>query len=197
MSHIILQPTAVAEWHALVNEAECMRGNYLTEDIENYLVWLLLRYTNHSDALAKSLATQYLQSHNTSRSAQQESLRDVGDICLILAGLFPERAIKLLVPLTYFIELGRRAYNDLSALLQSTHSQDALAQLYLELQQKFVELIETLHCMRELAGDDYELSLLQAEELWQYARSQHAMKIIRKHTKGVLIYSEFKEWKFH
>jgi hypothetical protein len=196
MGHIILQPTAVAEWHTLVNEAECMCGNYLAEDIENYLVWLLLRYTDHGDALSKSLASQYLQSH-TSRSMQQENLRDVGDICLILAGLFPERAVKLLVPITYFIELGRRAYNDLSVLLQSTHSQDALAQLYLELQQNFVELIETLHCMRELAGDDYELSLLQAEELWQYARSQHAMKIIRKHTKGILIYSELKERKFH
>lgn len=197
MGHIILQPTAVAQWHTLVHEAEGMSGNYLAEDIENYLVWLLLRYTNHGDALSKSLASKYLQGQGASRSAQQESLRDVGDICLILAGLFPERAIKLLVPITYFIELGRRAYNELSALLQTMHSQDALAQLYLDLQQKFVELIETLHCMRELAGDDYELSLLQAEELWQYAHSQHAMKIIRKYTKGILIYSEFKERKFH
>jgi hypothetical protein len=67
---------------------------------------------------------------------RNNALRDVGDQCLLVAGVFPHQAERRMVRLSYFVALGQSAYEQLSRFLgRST------AQLYGELSSTFVSLM--------------------------------------------------------
>ncbi len=182
MGRLITHPTTVAEWHALVTEAENKYGKQLAQDLESYLVFLLQRFTNRPEIANTIAALEYLQSQQAGGTKQRELLRDVGDHCLLVTGLFPERAIRRLVPVSYFVEIGRRAYS----LLASLHpSNSSTGDLYTSLRKNFIYLMDTLQCMREMAGKDYELSPIQAEELWRNTGSDHAREILQQYCKAL------------
>ena len=46
MSELYLQPTPVAQWHALVNEAQLGCDVELGEELESYLVFMLMRFSD-------------------------------------------------------------------------------------------------------------------------------------------------------
>ncbi len=120
-------------------------------------------------------------------------MRDVGDKCLLFSGLFPARAEKHRVAVSYYVELGRQAYHLVSVNLRHPET----ARLFKELKGQFVKLMDTLQCMRELAGEDQALSLLQAEELWRNVHSTHALKILQRCVKGFLIADDITLRNFH
>ena len=45
MKSLILHPTDIAQWYALVNEAQVASQLNLTENTESYLVFLLQRFS--------------------------------------------------------------------------------------------------------------------------------------------------------
>ena len=179
MSTLVLEPTITAQWLGLVKEAEALHHQSLAEDLESYLVFLLARFMEKPELVKSVLAMDYLQAFNGVGN-QSIKLQDVGDKCLLLAGLFPECAERKRVNISYFVELGRGAYSTVADL-----SKIEMAKLYQALYQEFVSLMDILHAARELAGA--QLSLLQAESLWSDVKSLHALKIVRQHTQGVLI----------
>jgi hypothetical protein len=179
MSALVLEPTITAQWLGLIQEAESHSHQVLHEDLESYLVFLLVRFTEKPELAKSVLAMDYLQAFNDSAS-QSARLQDVGDKCLLMAGLFPERAERKRVHISYFVELGQGAYSTVADL-----SQMEMAKLYHALCKGFVGLMDILHVARELAGQP--LSLMQAETLWSDVKSLHALQLLRRHTQGVLI----------
>jgi hypothetical protein len=178
MNHLIVHSTSLAQWYTLVNEAEDLFGRHLDTELESYLVFLLQRYANKPDLVASILALDYLDSIETTGSRRAEKLRDVGDKCLLFSGFFPEIAPKRLVTVSYFVELGRRAYHYLAAI----NSQGVLTtELYSLLRQHFVHLLDLLLYIRELSGDKQSLTLLQASELWRNTRSQYALRVLKRY----------------
>lgn len=183
MNRLILNSTSVAQWYSLVNEAEDLFGSHLSSDLESYLVFLLQRYTNKPEIANSIMALDYLESLEMSGQLRVDRLRDVGDKCLLFSGFFPERADKRHVTVSYFVELGRRAYNYLSAL----HRQGLLtSKLYSALREQFVNLLDLLFFMRELSGEKSSLTLIQAEELWRNTGSKYALGILHKHNKNMI-----------
>jgi len=182
MSHLILQPTATAQWQALVKEAEKSSHMLLHEDLESYLVFLLVRFTGKPEMAKSVLALEFLHGAQAVGQQQQEELRDVGDKCLLTAGLFPGRAIRKRVRISYFVQLGQNAYAALAV-----NSKQTLAELYKALEEGFVSLMDVLHVVRELSDDANSLTLLQAEELWQDTASQHALSVLRRGSQGTPI----------
>ena len=176
---IIVHPTPLAEWHALVNEAKKAASITLPEEIESYLVFLLMRFANSPEIVHSLLATDFLQSLGAIRRERLERLREVGDKCLLFAGLFPGRARRRRVRISYFVKLGQTAYSSLSEKRDLQ-----IADLYANLCEQFVLLMDTLQTMRELKDQSTALDLLQAEELWADTRSQHALRTLRKTTQG-------------
>ena len=77
-----LQPTITAQWHELVGEAQAICHCWLDQDLESYLVFLLMRFTSRPEMAATVLATEYLLSIQNHTHKQQDQLRDVGDQCL-------------------------------------------------------------------------------------------------------------------
>lgn len=180
MSSIILQPTAAAQWQTLVKEAESSSHLLLSEDLESYLVFLLIRFTNKPEVAKSVLALEFLQSAETTGEKQRDGLREVGDKCLLFAGLFPGRAQRRRVRISYFVQLGQNAYATLA-----NYCQQNLAELYKALGQDFVSLMDVLHVVRELSSEAEPLTPLQAEELWQDTASPHALSVLRRSTKAI------------
>lgn len=177
MSKMVLHPTATAQWQALITEAGRSLGkDRLPEELESYLVFLLMRFTGSTHIGGSILATEFLKSVEMYRREREGSLRDVGDKCLLFAGFFPEIAHKRHVRLSYYVDLGRSAYATLSGLQHR-----ALADLFANLSDHFVPLMDLLHTMRSLDNPKDTLDLIAAEELWRDTHSQHALNVLRKH----------------
>lgn len=110
VSKLILHPTETSQWHALLIEAQANSACILEEDIESYLVFLLMRFTQ-SPALANSvLATDFLDSVNAEGSRRVDLLQEVGDKSLLFSGLYPGLANKKRVSVDYFVDMGKSAY---------------------------------------------------------------------------------------
>lgn len=172
MESLVIHPTATAQWQALVLEAESAAHRRLDEETESYLVFLLMRFMSEAGAAKKVLAMDYLSAMNEMGRVRQGKLRDVGDLCLIHAGLFPLRAERRRVAVSYFVDLGRSAYLQLAGYLQNS-----AANTYVHLAQDFIVLMDVLQSMRTLGGNSTSLlSPLAAYDLWNDTGGQHVYR---------------------
>ncbi len=178
MPEFIVEPTATAQWQRLVRDAAAATPLQLDEQLESYLVLLLSRCTRDADAITRVMAIEYLEGMLAGGAQRSAKLRDVGDHCLLIAGLFPHRAERRRVRISYFVDLGRSAYQQLGEALNQS-----AACLYRELSQTFVSLMDVLHAMRELGGTP-SLTPLQAIELWEDTGSPHALKSLGRHSQA-------------
>lgn len=88
MKQLILHPTDISQWHALVNEAQAATQLMLTENTESYLVFLLMRFSHGPKLIESVIALDFLESMHRPKTLQMEVLRDVGDKSLLFAGYF-------------------------------------------------------------------------------------------------------------
>jgi len=144
MSQLILHPTDMSQWHALVNEAQASTRLILHENMESYLVFLLMRFSQSPELAESVLAIDFLNAMQTAGTRQIDALRAVGDKSLLLCGLFPGVAEKRHVNLSYFTDLGQAAYLTVSEL-QATE-----AALYHELSAQFTTLQNILNALNSL-----------------------------------------------
>ena len=142
MSQLILHPTDISQWHALVNEAQASTALILPENIESYLVFLLMRFSQAPELAESVLAMDFLNSMQASGTRQVELLRDIGDKSLLLSGLFPGIAEKRHVQVNYFSDMGQAAYLTVSEL-----EADEVAALYHALSQQFIPLMQILKAL--------------------------------------------------
>ena len=166
MTSIVTEPTAAAQWQTLVSEAEQAAHRNLDENLESYLVFTLMRFNQQPEMVNSIMALEFLQA---SQQGRPDNLRDVGDKCLLFSGLFPQTAKRRLVRISYFVNLGRSAYQHLH------ESQgNATSALYAQLASDFVPMMDVLLAMRELDGTTQALEPIEAFDLWQDTQSQHA-----------------------
>ena len=142
-SELILEASNLAQWHALVREAEKESGCHLDEMMESYLVFTLMRFMKNQNLCTQALAPDFLNLHNLPEALRTEQLRNIGDQCLLLSGLFPKRAEKRMVRVSYYVDMGRSAYHHLSST-----AQHASADLYKQLAEAFVLLMDLLQTNR-------------------------------------------------
>lgn len=148
MTAILTDQPQVALWTDLVREAESDAATRLDEELESYLVFLLMAHTRDVQLHARLFAVDFLLAHAASGSLRRQELREVGDRCLLLAGLYPEQARQRLVDIGYFLELGRRSYRELSTALRA-----GFADLYDHLAEAFARLARVLMELRRRTRD--------------------------------------------
>ncbi len=168
MSNVLISGAQVADWQKLVSEAEAKMGVSLDQDMESYLVFTLMRYTSRPDMASRVMALDYLEAMQNTGSASQTQMREVADQCLLLTGLFPARAQRRRVSITYYVDLGRSAYQHLAENLAS------MTELYSRMAQQFVQAMDTLHAIRQLGEGNLQLEPLEAFDLWQQTGSRAA-----------------------
>ncbi len=181
MSTIELQPTSEAHWHAMVCEAEALSQHQLGVEVQSYLVFLLQRFLNKAEIGARPLAIGYLEGLAETGRQQYRLLREVGDVSLLHAGLFPLRARRRRVSISYYVSLGQGAYYQLHQ-----HTPHGQGGLYASLCKSFVEAMDVLQTMRSLDGEPL-LDALGAYELGSHTGSRQARRQLRRHTQGFCV----------
>lgn len=159
-----------AQWRELVNEAATSCDYQLEEDIESYLVFALIRFTQRADLADSVIALEYLNSLSDSGQKQFNKLREVGDKCLLFSGLYPQVYRRKTVDIGYYVNMGRSSYSQLGHSLHKGFSR-----LYLKLSEYFVFLTDILHAMRELSGVPV-MSENEKYQFWLKFDSDYARK---------------------
>ncbi len=177
MGNIVTTSTSTTQWQDLVTEASQACNVLLSEDIESYLVFLLMRFTGSPQMAHKIMALEFLQSINSFGTQKSQALRDVGDQCLLYSGLFPGRAKRRRVRVSYYVNIGKSAYLSLSE-----NGRDSRNNLFAELANQFVPLMDILQSMRELDNRHVVLDPIQAEEIWSDTGSNHALQTLKVFT---------------
>ena len=158
MPKVQLEPTATAQWHTLVQTACSECGADIDEGVEAYLVFMLMRFAERPQVGRRALALEFLRGLRGG-SGGAEQLRDTGDECLLVCGLFPQRVRRRPVPFRYYVDLGRGAYGTLA---QSGAASDA--EPFAELAAGFLTLMEVLQAMRA-SDPNQQISALEAAEI--------------------------------
>lgn len=143
MPKLLLHETAVEQWKSLVADAGRQAQHELDEELESYLVFTLLRFMRRPHAISKVVAFEYLLAMDSRSGEKRLILRDIGDQCLLVSGLYPELAKRRLVASEYFIDMGRNAYDELSGLMHAGASS-----LYRQLAEAFYYLRDVLYAIR-------------------------------------------------
>ena len=143
MSSLILHPTDISQWYALVTEAELASHLNLNENTESYLVFLLQRFAQHPELLESVMAFDVLSALHSPAPIQVDQLKAVGDKSLLVCGLFPGLAQRRHVSVDYYSQMGQTAY-----LCVSERQERASAELYLQLSQYFPNLQKILQAIR-------------------------------------------------
>lgn len=178
MRRILDQPGNISHWQALVAEAETLAGVQLDEELESYLVFTLMRFLRRPEMTQRILALDFLEAFQQSHPQRSETLRDVGDQCLLYSGLFPRRAERRRVRVSYYVRLGRSAYQNLADSLSKT------ADLFAHLAAEFIAAMDTLQAIRVLGQQTTGLLPAQAYELWQDTASRQAYAEVVRQTGG-------------
>jgi hypothetical protein len=158
MKNLILHPTDISQWYALVTEAEMATHLSLNENTESYLVFLLQRFVQTPHMLESTVAMDFLTAVHGSTQVQIEQLKAVGDKSLLVCGLFPGLASRRHVSVNYYSQMGQSAYLTVSELQERS-----TAELYLQLSQYFPDLQKTLQAMR---GRFFQFSQAEQHAIW-------------------------------
>ncbi len=178
MRKILDQPGNMSQWQALVAEAEELCGIQLDEELESYLVFTLMRYLRRPEMAHRILALDFLEALQSPRQQRSQVLRDVGDQCLLFSGLFPRQAERRRVRVSYYVDLGRSAYQNLADSLTKT------AHLFAHLAEEFIAAMDTLQAIRVIGQRDSGLLPIEAYELWQDTASRQAYEQLLRQSGG-------------
>ena len=143
----IRQGAAAELWQSAIREACSGGGPELDEAQESYLVFVLLRHQRDERLLARIQALEWLDAQQQAGSVRSDALRDVGDRCLLVAGLFPALATRRRVSVDYFVDLGRGAYQGVADA-----GRDAYADLFARLAATYRDLVAVLRGVRNAGG---------------------------------------------
>ncbi len=175
---LILQPTSLSQWQALLNEAELAAAITLQVDLESYLAFMLMRFCTQADIAKNPVGLDFLLSFNSLSHLQDQKLQEVGDKCLLFSGLFPAHAHKKRVSIQYYIDLGQTAYSLLSTHHHAEHKQGTF-ELYASLCNHFVLMRDVLDAMRD-SDTNRPQDLLTYFDLWVKFKSHYAFKKLSK-----------------
>lgn len=185
MTELLLEPTSTAQWRQLVTDAQNSMHQRLDEELESYLVFLLMRFTQTPNIVMSIVALDYLESQLAHGKLRHERLREVGDRCLLFSGLFPQLARRRHVSTDYYVNVGQGAYAELSDTL--SHS---VGSMYRHLAQGFISLMDVLQNMRRLGSGQPLLDPLHALELWNRTGSRGAWSDLQAVSTGTPVIPE-------
>lgn len=181
MSSLLVKANHLALWQSLIQEAQLSSDIHLNEQLESYLVFLLMHFCDKPQIAHSVLGLDFLDAFDANHRKYWQ-LKEFGDKCLLFAGLFPERAQRRRVTLDYFVQLGQSAYGMLS---QQTLKQESA--LYEELCQTFVRLMDVLQATREQTDQAIDTHFFTALSQWQHTGSEYALqKLQAMHPHAVL-----------
>lgn len=147
MATMVTTGAAAQLWVSELRRAQDRLHLHLSEDQESYLVFTLIRHARDAGLGARIMALELFAALEAGRATGDDHLRDVGDRCLLIAGLFPNLRQRRRVDAGYYQAVGRTAYG-----LLGERAGSVLAGLYAELAERYADLVRVLLGLRVDAG---------------------------------------------
>ena len=139
----IARGAPLALWQDLVREGEARAEVRLTETTESYLVFLLMQHLRDGALAGRTLALEWLAALDRVGTVRAETLRDVGDRSLLIAGFYPGLAERRRVAPAYYLRLGQLAYDGAADVARRSERP-----LFEELAKAAASLVRVLAAMR-------------------------------------------------
>ena len=149
---LVLEPTSKAQWCHLLHEAQGMIGWRMSAGVESYIL-LMLEHYSEEGGFDCVIALDYMRSLAKSGREKLDGLRHVGDRCLLMTGLFPERIISSTLPVSYYVGVGQSAYREVAHSVLNVKELAVDRELYLDLSLSFVGVMDVLTAMRHVSSD--------------------------------------------
>ncbi len=108
------------------------------------------------------------------------TLQRMGDVSLFMAGFFADGLQRAAVDVDYYVYMGGGAYHSLSVHLRDTFRGRAFCDVFVELAEKFQDMVDILNEMRESARAMTDENLLRTYELWRKTGSHRAARLLKK-----------------
>lgn len=172
--NLLTNNTPLGLWQEVIKHAEGRLSITLNKRLENYLVKLLIHYTDKPELIKQVVAHGFLQGMQEPQKQRPVSLQNVGDQCLLFAGLFPGVAERRCVKISYFVDMGRSAYAAVSCETNDLFNLLAL---------QFVILMDVLQSIQ----DSSPLLPITAYDQWNEVGSVRALQILKTYTQGIPI----------
>ena len=174
---------SVAEYfHEEVTEAIRNQGVDTSETAEYYLVNLLAAFTK-SPVDDEPLALKVASAVYASPEERVRQLKDVGDTSLYVSGFFADSLSRRMVDVDYYIELGGRAYRELSRYFR-VYRHSEVGDVYVELYEKFPRFVDVLAEISEKSAMTSNQGVVQLYERWLRTGSERVAHKLR--ARGVL-----------
>lgn len=160
-----------------------------TEETVFYVVNLLAHYTHAENLFArtregvdlKPLALIYAEAvEATSAEQRQIALKRLGDVALLISGLFSSSLNRKVVDVDYYIAMGGSAYGFLCDLSRGTVRGRALSGIFGELSDKFPSFVDVLAEVGENSRLSSDTDIMRLYEIWIHTGSQRAADRLRK-----------------
>jgi len=156
-------PTQEALFQDMILEAGHDAHIELPHELEAHLVFLMMRYLHGNSRLSGAVALQFMEAAGKRGTARIEALSDTGDVCLLLAGLFPEQARRRMVSAGYFARIGCDCYRFLAGCTMASRSE-----MYQHLTEGFGDMLGVLRTLHHYDCREWSGSMMDAYDLWQH-----------------------------
>jgi len=163
----------------------------ISDETEFYVVDLLFRYADAEALVSRHLNTEtgtfaelFLKSREQSGDRRAITLKYIGDTTLFLTGFFSDSFQRSLVDIDYYASLGRASYQNLLDLLTARVIQWRLEEVFDELSEKFVQVMDILGEVAVSDGPQQAVDLLRIYERWVRTRSRRDEGLLRQ--KGII-----------
>ncbi len=159
------------------------------EETVFYVVNLLSYYTradrlfSHSEdgMLLRPLALMYAEALEANSVVErQNALRRLGDVALVVSGLFAASFSQKLVDVDYYIAMGGGAYGYLSDLSEGQAHARLFKTIFGELSAKFQTFVDVLAEVSENAHLGSQSDILRLYEIWMRTGSPRAAGHLRR-----------------
>lgn len=166
-----------------VTEARATLGVQLSEMAEYYLVNLLVDYARRGQGPLpgeEPLAFMFKRAMEAPPAERMQTLKNLGDLALYVAGFFSESLERSLVDIDYYVSMGGNAYGSLSDIVGAHQQGDTFAELYGDLARRFSELVDLLNEVSDRSRDVAQRSsdLLKLYDRWVRTGSQRIERML-------------------
>lgn len=175
-----------------ITEAKAKQRAVFGDDIEFYLVNLLCDFIapgkletveGELDALGTPLALMLKQALEAPPVTQLRIYKYLGDTSLYVSGYFQDYFNRKAFDISYYITLGRSAYDNVSTIFRDHHGDETFAAMYSDLAAQFSTLVDVVAEVAEQPGADKPIDLLAVYDRWTRTQSDRLARIL--HNAGI------------
>jgi len=180
-------------FHEEVDAATDATGSEVSQEGVFYLSNLLVEQTRTVDAAGpKTLAELHIRAASAPRATQIRDYRTLGDRALYTAGFFPESLSRKTIRASYYVDMGRAAYDRLASLLGGTgpsigeSGHKGLDEIFAELSESFricADVLQEVHGALRARNEAVpsEAELLSLYEEWLSTGNRRALRTLRRY----------------